>query len=89
MPTLFDFLGYKIYFYSKEDNEPIHVHVAKRKQTANATKIWLPAESNPVVAHNNSRIPRKDLNRILKVISQNRDTIISRWYDYFNGEEKN
>ena len=88
MPTLFEFLGYRIYFWSNEGNEPVHVHVAKRKQTANATKIWLPPESNPVVVHNHSRIPKKDLDRILKFLAQNRDNIISRWYNYFNREEK-
>lgn len=83
MPTLFEIYGYKIFFWSNEEDEPIHVHVAKRKQSANATKIWLPPESNPVLANNNSRIPQKDLSRILKVVAQNRDTIIARWYDYF------
>ncbi len=83
MPILFELYGYKIFFWSNENNEPIHVHVAKGKQSANATKIWLPAESNPVVVHNKSRIPQKDLSRLLKVVAQNRDTIIARWYDYF------
>lgn len=80
---LFDLYGYKIFFRSNENNEPIHVHVSKGKQSADATKIWLPPESNPVVAHNNSRIPQKDLMRILKSVALNRETIVTRWYDYF------
>ena len=83
LPILFELYGYKIFFWSNENGEPIHVHVAKGKQSANATKIWLPADSNPVVAHNKSRIPQKILMRILKSVAQNRDTIIARWYDYF------
>jgi len=83
LPILFELYGYKIFFWSNENDEPIHVHVAKGKQSANATKIWLPADSNPVVVHNKSRIPQKDLTRILKSVAQNRDTIIARWYDYF------
>ena len=83
LPILFELYGYKIFFWSNENHEPIYVYVAKGKQSANATKIWLPAESNPVVAHNRSRIPQKDLSRLLKVVAQNRDTIIARWYDYF------
>lgn len=61
----------------------MHVHVCKGQPSADATKIWLPRDSNPVLAHNNSRIPQKDLNRILKMIAMNRDSIIARWYDYF------
>lgn len=83
MPILYELYGYKIFFCPNENNEPVHVHVAKGKQSANATKIWLPAESNPVLVHNRSRIPQKELTRILKSVAQNRDTIIARWYDYF------
>ena len=83
MPTLFEIYGYRIFFWSNESNEPVHVHVCKGQPTAEATKIWLPPESNPVLVHNNSRIPQKDLNRILKIVAMNRDSIIARWYDYF------
>ncbi|MBR4151686.1 MAG: DUF4160 domain-containing protein [Selenomonadaceae bacterium] len=83
MPILYELYGYKIFFWSNENNEPVHVHIAKGKQSENATKIWLPAESNPVVAHNKSRIPQKDLKRLLKTIALERNNIIARWYDYF------
>lgn len=83
LPTLFEIYGYRIFFWSNENNEPVHVHVCKGQPTANSTKIWLPPESNPVLANNNSQIPQKDLNRILKSIAQNREMIIARWYDYF------
>ena len=83
MPTIFELYGYKVFFCANENNVPVHVHVAKGKQSADATKIWLPPESNPVLAHNNSRIPQKDLTRLMKAIAHNRDTIIARWYDYF------
>ncbi len=84
LPILFELYGYKIFFWSNENNEPVHVHVAKGKQSANATKIWLPADSNPVLVHNNSRIPQKDLTRILKAIALERNNIIAAWYDYFS-----
>lgn len=29
MPNIFSTLGYHIYFWSNENNEPIHVHVSK------------------------------------------------------------
>lgn len=83
MPTLFEIYGYKIYFWSNEAGEPVHVHISKGKPNANATKIWLPPESNPVLAHNSSNIPEKDLKQILKIIALNRDSIIAQWYDYF------
>lgn len=41
LPKLFMVSGYTVYFWSNENDEPIHVHVAKGKPTPNATKIWL------------------------------------------------
>ena len=84
LPTLFEIYGYRVFFWSNETGEPVHVHVCKGKPTANATKIWLPPESNPILANNNSNIPDKELKRILKMIALNRDSIIAQWYDYFN-----
>ncbi len=83
MPTLVEIYGYRVFFWSNETGEPVHVHVCKGKPTANATKIWLPPESNPVLANNNSNIPDKELKRILKMVALNRDSIIAQWYDYF------
>ena len=83
LPTLFEVYGYRVFFWSNETGEPVHVHVCKGKPTANATKIWLPPESNPILANNNSNIPDKELKRILKMIALNRDSIIAQWYDYF------
>ena len=83
LPTLFEIYGYRVFFWSNETGEPVHVHVCKGKLTANATKIWLPPESNPILANNNSNIPDKELKRILKMIALNRDSIIAQWYDYF------
>ena len=39
LPSLFTVSGYKIYFWSNEFGEPIHVHVAKGKPISNGTKI--------------------------------------------------
>lgn len=41
MPNLFTVSGYKIYFWSNENNEPIHVHISKGKPSPDSTKVWL------------------------------------------------
>ena len=43
LPNLFTVSGYKIYFWSNENNEPIHVHVSKGQPTPNSTKTGLQA----------------------------------------------
>lgn len=75
-------MGYKFYFWSNENNESVHVHISKGKQTENSTKFWIKRNSVDLV-HNNSNIPINDLKKIQKYIWANRDTIIARWYEYF------
>jgi len=39
LPSLFQIGSYKVFFWSNENNEPIHVHVGKGKPSSNSTKI--------------------------------------------------
>ena len=39
LPSLFEQYGYKIFFGSNKNNEPIHVHVSKGTPHGNSTKI--------------------------------------------------
>lgn len=65
MPKLFMVSGYTVYFWSNENDEPIHVHVAKGKPTPNATKIWLTRSGGCILAGNGSKISDKELNELM------------------------
>ena len=41
MPTVFEIYGFKVYFWSNENNEPVHFHVSKGTMTATSTKFWI------------------------------------------------
>ena len=41
LPNIFELYGYKVYFWSNENNEPVHVHISKGSPQGNATKVWL------------------------------------------------
>ena len=64
MPKLFTVSGYTVYFWSNENNEPIHVHVSKGKPIPNATKIWLTKSGGCILANNGSKIPSKELSEL-------------------------
>jgi len=68
LPKLFMVSGYSVYFWSDENNEPIHVHVAKGKPTPNATKIWLTKSGGCILASNGSKISNKELNELMEFI---------------------
>lgn len=59
LPSLFTVSGYKVYFWSNEDGEPIHVHVSKGKPTPNGIKIWLTRTGGCILASNGNHIPKK------------------------------
>ena len=82
--ALLDFLGYMIYFWTKEGEplEPVHVHVSKGKPTNDATKIWITQEGARL-EHNNSNIPSKELKKIMQYITANRTTIVMQWMKKF------
>ena len=68
LPKLFMVSGYSVYFWSDENNEPIHVHVAKGIPTSNATKIWLTKSGDCILASNGSKISNKELNELMEFI---------------------
>lgn len=82
MPQVFVILGYIVYFWSNENDEPIHVHVCKGSPQKDATKVWI-TEDGPVLEHNKSKIPKKDLKRILAWIAMNDELIIKKWQFHF------
>ena len=65
MPIYIRTLGYKIYIWSNEKDEPIHFHITKENPSENDTKVWVLANGSFEIAHNKGRIPEKDLSRIL------------------------
>lgn len=83
MSSIFNFLGYKIYFWTNENNEPVHVHISKGNPNGNATKVWITSTGGLVVAHNTSVIPKDDLIKILSCIRANILLITSLWLSYF------
>ena len=78
MPTIFQFEGYRFFFFSNEGNprEPIHVHVRK---DGNRAKFWL----NPVGLANNQGFTGKELNRLMQIVGTRRDEIEGTWHEHF------
>jgi hypothetical protein len=81
--AILDYMGYKFYFWSNENDEPIHVHVSKGKPRNNATKFWIKRNGTVELANNNSQIEKSDLKFIQKYICANRLAIIAKWYETF------
>ena len=85
MPQLFKIGSYTIYFWSNENDplEPIHVHIAEGRATANATKIWITSTGKTLLCNNKSRIPQRILKRMMRFIEANSSMIIEKWIEQF------
>ena len=86
MPQLLRIGPYIIYFWSNENMplEPVHVHIAEGKATANATKLWITSTGKVIVSNNNSNIPDRVLKRIIRVIEGNSEYIVDKWKEQFD-----
>jgi hypothetical protein len=76
MPTI-TIEGYKFRFYSSDINEPPHIHVLRGGAEA---KFWL----QPVSIEYNRGYNQAELNRVLKLTQQHRDTLLEVWNAYFS-----
>lgn len=58
-------------------------NIEKGRATANATKIWITSSGKALLCNNNSHIPQKTLNNIMRYIEANSSIIINMWYAQF------
>lgn len=86
MPRLFLFQGFAIFFWTGEDGEPVHVHVAKGHPSARATKIWLTRNGGCLLASNGSKLTKRELADVMDFVMANHADICWRWCDYFHGD---
>jgi hypothetical protein len=77
MPEVLRSGPYRFSFYSREPNEPAHVHVRRERYEA---KFWL----TPVELARASRLPRHELNTIQRIIEQHRDELLEQWHEHFD-----
>jgi len=76
MPTIKNIPGaYRLFFYSFDCYEPMHVHIQRDKMTC---KYWLASVS---LAKNTGFSP-VELNKIRKLIVANHHKIIEVWHEH-------
>ena len=76
MPTILRSGPYRVYFYSHEPNEQLHVHVDRDDQSA---KFWL----EPVGLAMNLGFSARELTRIETLVQEHRLELLEAWNGYF------
>lgn len=75
MPTILVAGAHRFFFFSRENNEPPHIHV---ETAENAAKFWLsPIELSWAVGYNS-----KEIRQIRELVEQHKDLFLEKWYDH-------
>ena len=77
MPTVLRVGPYRLFFYSSDQNEPIHVHIERENKIA---KVWL----DPIRLQNSGGFSRSEINRLLSIIIEHQLKLMEAWNDYFS-----
>ena len=80
MPALLRIGGYRFFFYSLEEREPPHVHVAHAGRYA---KFWL----DPVTFASSRGFRGHELTVIREVVLEHRVLFLEKWNAYFSGQQ--
>ena len=76
MPVILTRDGFRFFFYSNDQSEPIHVHVEKAGCVA---KFWI----KPVKLARNEGFKPKDIRKILEILFESQSVIEEKWNEYF------
>lgn len=81
MPTIIKEFGFRLFFYSNELDEKIHIHV--QYQSA-VSKFWL----NPVSLAINYGMKPHELKKAFDLVVKHQKLIEEKWYEYFRKSNK-
>ena len=77
MPTVLLLYGFRFFFYSNENDEPVHIHV---KKGSGEGKIWL--EPKLEIGWMKGFTPKEE-NTVWQIAAENEQLFKNKWYEYF------
>ena len=77
MPTILRIGPFRFFFYSNENGEPAHIHIQRENMLA---KFWL----NPVNLASSIRFSPKDLRKLQRLVTENKEVFLEAWNEHFS-----
>lgn len=75
-PTVLQSGPYRLFFFSSDRGEPVHVHVTRERKAA---KFWLA----PIRLEYNHGFAPTELNKVEGIVRDHEAQLIQAWHDYF------
>ena len=82
MPTVLVIFGWRLFFYSNEGSEPIHIHAEKGDMEC---KYWIMIDELDIREEFTYNMSPKDKREVRKIIFNNFEIIVDSWNNFFNG----
>ena len=76
MPTIFEENGFRFFFYSNENNEPVHIHIQKADSYS---KFWL----KPIRLEYNHGFSDRQIKEIKVLLFNKQNLIEEKWNEFF------
>ncbi|HSH39560.1 MAG TPA: DUF4160 domain-containing protein [Chthoniobacterales bacterium] len=77
MPEVLRIHGYRFFFFSREGNEPRHIHVEQAERYA---KFWL----EPIELAESRGFRSAELRELQSIIAEHRDKFMIAWHEHFS-----
>jgi len=80
MPTILRIRGYRFFFFSREGNEPAHIHIEQAERYA---KFWL----NPIQLAESEGFRSGEIAELRKLVRQNKFIFEEKWNEHFRNKD--
>ncbi|TAN59254.1 MAG: DUF4160 domain-containing protein [Rhodospirillales bacterium] len=77
MPTVLNHNGFRYFFFSREGNEPAHIHVEQGERVA---KFWI----DPVGLAWSEGFRNHELTKLRAMVIERRMDFLEAWHEYFS-----
>jgi hypothetical protein len=79
VPTILEILGWRLFFYSNENEEPIHIHARKAGMEC---KYWIGVKEFDIKEAYSFGLKDKDKRQIRRIIFDHFDYIVDQWDEF-------
>jgi hypothetical protein len=79
MPTILMILGWRLYFYANEGNEPLHIHCAKGECEC---KFWIDVDNYEIDEAFSYNLSPRNRREIREIIFKHFDYIVNEWIKF-------
>ena len=79
MPTIKRIKDYRFFFFSREGNEPAHIHVEQAERYA---KFWL----NPIQLAESVGFRSREISELRKLVQEHKILFEEKWNEHFSSK---